>query len=117
MAQQPTPGTDTATGTDPDAKYDGPGYEDKSLGQAVNQDQQLVDELSEKHRGDTDAAEEEFREKSAGAPTLARQQNESDELTDDQFDRALGETAEEDADTDDLRDVPDLDPTDAQGPG
>ena len=31
----PRPGTDTATGTDPEAKWEQPGYEDKSLGQAV----------------------------------------------------------------------------------
>jgi hypothetical protein len=39
------PGEDTATGTDPEAKYDTPGYEDKSFGQAVNHDQDLVEEL------------------------------------------------------------------------
>lgn len=66
-------GTDTPTGTDPDAKYEQPGYEDKSLGQAVNQDQELVDELLDENGGDEAAAERQFREQSAGAPTLDRQ--------------------------------------------
>jgi hypothetical protein len=71
---EPEPGRDTATGTDPDAKYAAPGYEDKSFGQAVNQDQELVDELLEKNDGDVEAAEREFRHESAGAPTIERQQ-------------------------------------------
>jgi hypothetical protein len=77
MGTHPAPGTDTATGTDPDAKYDEPGYEDKSLGQAVNQDQQLVDDLLEQEGGNEEAAEAEFRERSAGAPALDRQENDS----------------------------------------
>jgi hypothetical protein len=64
---------DTATGTDPRAKYTEPGYQDKSLGQAVNQDQQLVDQLVEETRGDLGAAEARFRAESAGAPVLDRQ--------------------------------------------
>ena len=44
-------GRDTATGTDPDAKYEQPGFEDKSLGQAVNQDMDLVEELIEESGG------------------------------------------------------------------
>lgn len=73
MTTQPAPGTDTPTGTDPDAKYDTPGYEDKSLGQAVNADQELVEELIEDADGDEAAAEAEFQERSAGAPALERQ--------------------------------------------
>jgi hypothetical protein len=69
-------GNDTPTGTDPHAKWTGPGYEDKSLGQAVNQDQELVDDLVEETGGDLAAAEDRFKERSAGAPALARQENE-----------------------------------------
>jgi len=69
----PEPGTDTPTGTDPDAKYERPGYEDKSFGQAVDQDQQLVDDLVEEADGDLDRADERFRERSAGSPALDRQ--------------------------------------------
>jgi hypothetical protein len=69
----PAPGTDTATGTDPDAKYDEAGYEDKSFGQAVNSDQELVDDLLEQEGGNERAAAEEFEERSAGAPALKRQ--------------------------------------------
>jgi hypothetical protein len=69
-------GYDTPTGTDPNAKWTGPGYEDKSLGQAVNQDQKLVDELVDETGGDLGAAEDRFNERSAGAPALARQENE-----------------------------------------
>lgn len=76
--QQPRPGTDTATGTDPDATYDQPGYEDKSLGQAVNQDQDLVEELLEETDGDEEAAEERFEEESTGAPTRRRQEGEDE---------------------------------------
>ena len=49
-------GRDTATGTDPDAKYEQPGFEDKSLGQAVNQDMELVDELIDEEDGNLDRA-------------------------------------------------------------
>jgi hypothetical protein len=68
-------GYDTPTGTDPSAKYSGPGYEDKSLGQAVNSDQKLVDELVEEAGGDLAEAESRFKERSAGAPALTRQEN------------------------------------------
>lgn len=67
-------GTDTPTGTDPDAKYDEPGYEDKSLGQAVNQDAELVDDLLEETDGDVEEVERRFEEESAGSPALKRQQ-------------------------------------------
>lgn len=66
--QAPTPGQDTPTGTDPDAKYEEPGYQDKSMGQAGNADQELVDELLEETGGDTAEAERRFEEESAGAP-------------------------------------------------
>jgi hypothetical protein len=66
-------GRDTATGTDPDAKYEQPGYEDKSLGQAVNSDMELADRLVEEEGGDEERAAERFREESAGSPTLERQ--------------------------------------------
>lgn len=72
----PPPGTDTPTGTDPDATYDQPGYEDKSLGQAVQQDRQLVDELLEATDGDEDEAAARFEQESAGRHTLRRQQSE-----------------------------------------
>ena len=54
MANEPTPGTDTPTGTDPDAKYTEPGYQDKSIGQAGNQDQELADDLLRETDGDRD---------------------------------------------------------------
>jgi hypothetical protein len=68
-------GRDTATGTDPNAKYEQPGFEDKSLGQAVNQDMELVDELIEEEDGDLDRAQSRFEEESAGSPVLERQQH------------------------------------------
>ncbi len=71
--EQPT-GTDTPTGTDPDAKYSEPGYQDKSLGQAVNQDAELAEELLDETGGDTEEAERRFAEESAGAPRLAEQE-------------------------------------------
>lgn len=67
-----TMGQDTPTGTDPAAKYDKPGYEDKSFGQAVEQDQELVEEISDE-TGSDEEAEERFAEESAGAPALRRQ--------------------------------------------
>ncbi len=68
-------GYDTPTGTDPNAKYSEPGYEDKSFGQAVNQDQELVDRLVHQNDGDTQRAAEAFRSESAGAPALERQEH------------------------------------------
>jgi len=64
--------TDTPTGTDPDAKWDHPGYEDKSFGQAVGQDFELVDRIAEETDND-DEAEARFARESAGAPALERQ--------------------------------------------
>jgi transcription elongation factor len=72
------PGEDTATGTDPEAKYDTPGYEDKSFGQAVNHDQDLVEELLEETDGDVGEAERRFADESAGSPALARQNDTQD---------------------------------------
>ena len=66
-------GFDTPTGTDPNAKYAQPGFEEKSFGQAVSQDQELVDDLMAASHGDEAAAEETFRHVSAGAPALDRQ--------------------------------------------
>jgi len=68
-----TPQRDTATGTDPDAKYEEPGYEDKSFGQAVDQDQATVDRLLDETDGDEAEAEARFERESAGAPAAARQ--------------------------------------------
>ena len=69
-------GYDTPTGTDPSAKYSTPGYEDKSFGQAVDQDQQLVDRLVENSNSasDLDNAADVFRRSSAGSPALERQE-------------------------------------------
>ncbi len=66
-------GTDTPTGTDPDATWDEPGYEDKSFGQAVDQDQELAEDLLEESDGDQSVAEERFEQKSHGAPARERQ--------------------------------------------
>ena len=65
-------GEDTPTGTDPDAKYDEPGYEDKSFGQAVDQDQQLADRLARESEDDDEAAAR-FESESSGAPARDRQ--------------------------------------------
>ncbi len=68
-------GYDTPTGTDPNAKYSEPGYEGKSFGQAVNQDQELVDRLVHDNDGDVQRAAQAFRSESAGAPALERQEH------------------------------------------
>jgi len=73
MAQTPTSGRDTATGTDPDAKYEQPGYEDKSFGQAVDQDSELAERLLDETGGDEAEAERRFRDEAAGAPKLEEQ--------------------------------------------
>ena len=70
-------GTDTPTGTDPAATYDQPGYEDKSLGQAVAQDRELVDHLLEETGGDEGEAERRFDDESAGRTTLERQRRDA----------------------------------------
>ena len=73
MSEERPRGTDTPTGTDPDATYDEPGFEDKSIGQAVDQDEELVDDLLDETGGDVDAAEERFESESHGAPARERQ--------------------------------------------
>jgi hypothetical protein len=73
MSEDRPHGTDTPTGTDPDAKWSEPGYEDKSLGQAVDQDQQLAEQLVEETGGDQAEAERRFEQESAGAPARDRQ--------------------------------------------
>jgi len=65
----PEPGTDTPTGTDPDARYEQPGYEDKSFGQAVEQDQELADRLLDEADRDVRQAEERFEQESHGPGT------------------------------------------------
>jgi hypothetical protein len=70
-------GYDTPTGTDPNAKYTEPGYQDKSFGQAVAQDDALVDRLLDESGGDVGQAEAAFRHESAGSPAIARQEGES----------------------------------------
>lgn len=75
-AKEPRPGTDTATGTDPDAKWDKPGYEDKSLGQAVQQDEELAEDLAADENLDDAEASKRFDEESAGAPARQRQNDE-----------------------------------------
>ena len=75
-AKEPRPGTDTATGTDPDAKWDKPGYEDKSLGQAVQQDEELAEDLADDENLDDAEASKRFDEESAGAPARQRQNDE-----------------------------------------
>lgn len=81
-ASEQPPGTDTPTGTDPDAKYEQPGYEDKSFGQAVDQDRELAEELLDEAGGDAEAAEEQFQEEAAGSPVLKRQQGDDRDDTD-----------------------------------
>jgi len=72
-------GYDTPTGTDPNAKYTEPGYQGKSFGQAVSEDQELVDDLVRDNAGDLDNAAMTFRSASAGAPALERQEQRSQE--------------------------------------
>lgn len=73
MTENRERGTDTPTGTDPDATWKEPGYEDKSLGQAVDQDSDLAEDLLEETDGDVDEAEARFEEESHGAPARERQ--------------------------------------------
>jgi len=68
----PYGGTDTTTGTDPDAKYEGPGFEDKSFGQAVAADLELAAEIAEESET-IEEADARFREEATGAPALKRQ--------------------------------------------
>jgi hypothetical protein len=71
----PAVGRDTPTGTDAAAKYEQPGYEDKSMGQAVSDDFELVDRLVDEESGDLSSAERRFEHESAGAPALERQEH------------------------------------------
>ena len=73
-SRTPAPGTDTPTGTDPDAKYEQPGYEDKSFGQAVDADAELAERIAAEE-DDVEAAEERFEEEATGAPAIDRQQH------------------------------------------
>jgi hypothetical protein len=73
MSEDRPHGTDTPTGTDPDAKWNEPGYEDKSLGQAVEQDSELAEELLEETGGDSEEAERRFEEESHGSEARERQ--------------------------------------------
>lgn len=75
MSEDRPRGTDTPTGTDPDAKWSEPGYEDKSLGQAVDQDSELAEEILDEEGGDEQAAEKRFEEESHGSPARERQGN------------------------------------------
>lgn len=70
----PAPGTDTPTGTDPAARYTGPGYEDVSFGQATARDAALADRLVAESAGDLEAAERRFGAEAVGAEVLARRQ-------------------------------------------
>jgi hypothetical protein len=71
-------GADTPTGTDPDEVYEEPGYQDVSLGQAVNRDAELVDRLAAE-TDDVEEAERRFAGEATGRPVLARQED-ADEL-------------------------------------
>lgn len=65
-----SPGSgETRTGVDPDAEYTEPGYQDKSLGQAVNQDAELADRLTEES-ATVEEASDRFAEGAVGAPAL-----------------------------------------------
>ena len=69
---------DTPTGTDPNAKYTTAGFEDKSIGQAVNQDAELAERLLAESDGDKAEAERRFMNESAGAPKLRAQEHDSE---------------------------------------
>jgi hypothetical protein len=71
MADERQYGADTPTGTDPDEVYREPGYQDVSLGQAVNRDAELVDELTAE-TDDLEEAERRFAEEATGRPVLGR---------------------------------------------
>ena len=73
MSEDRPRGTDTPTGTDPDAKWSEPGYEDKSLGQAVEQVAERAEELLDEAGGDADEAARRFEAESHGAPARERQ--------------------------------------------
>ena len=72
-ANVPPAGQDTATGTDPDARYTEPGYQDVSFGQAVDRDAELADQLIDETGGDADEAARRFENQAVGAPALHTQ--------------------------------------------
>lgn len=72
MSEDRQHGTDTPTGTDPDAEWTEPGYEDKSFGQAVDQDQELAEEIAEEAGDDAEAARR-FEDESHGSEARERQ--------------------------------------------
>lgn len=69
MTSDPHRSNETTTGTDPDAEFDRPGYEDVSLGQTAERDAQLVDDLVAES-DDLEQAERRFGEEATGAPAL-----------------------------------------------
>lgn len=71
-------GSDTPTGTDPDAAYTEPGYQDVSFGQAVERDRQLAEDLVAE-TDDVGEAEERFAAEARGAEVLRRHPG-SDEI-------------------------------------
>jgi hypothetical protein len=73
-SKTPAAGTDTPTGTDPDAKYEQPGYEDKSFGQAVDADTELAERISAQE-DDAAVAAERFEREATGAPAIDRQRH------------------------------------------
>lgn len=70
-------GRDTPTGTDPDATYEEPGYQDVSFGQAVDRDRELAEDLVSES-DDLDEASERFAAESRGAPMLDRNPGDQD---------------------------------------
>lgn len=79
---------ETTTGTDPDATFDRPGYEDVSLGQAADRDARLVDDLVAES-DDLEEAERRFSEEATGAPALRdRPGDDGNEANDDSRDPA-----------------------------
>lgn len=76
MGDQP-PGRDTPTGTDPEATYEEPGYQDVSLGQAVERDRELAEELVAE-TDDVGEASRRFAKQARGAPMLGRRSSGDD---------------------------------------
>ena len=78
MSQHDVPiGQDTPTGTDPDAEYVEPGYEDKSFGQAVDADQDLAERLAAEE-SDEQSASDRFDKEATGAPAIERQRGDDE---------------------------------------
>jgi len=72
------PGQDTPTGTDPDAAYVEPGYEDKSFGQAVDADRELAERIAAEEP-DEETASERFDEEATGSPAIQRQRGDAED--------------------------------------